>query len=85
MQFKIEEANGFLKENRGGEELLKKYLVDPKSNTNATKIEVSSLKYPYKEFSWLFSHIIGLESMAFVQKNIVYVLHFIVHEDALID
>jgi hypothetical protein len=49
------------------------------------KIEVSSLKYPYKEFSWLFSRIIGLESMTSVPKNIIYILHFVVHEDALID
>jgi hypothetical protein len=29
MQFKGEEANEFLKEHRGGEELLEKYLADP--------------------------------------------------------
>jgi hypothetical protein len=51
MQFKSEEANGFLKEHKGVEELLKKYLDDPRADTNAAQIEVSSLKYPYKEFS----------------------------------
>jgi hypothetical protein len=60
-------------------------LVDPIANTNACNIEVSSLKYPYKEFLWLFSRIIGLESTAFVSKNVVYILHFFVHEDILID
>jgi len=69
MQFKGEEANEFLKQQKGGEELLHKYLVDPRNNTNASKTEVSSLKYPYKEFSWLFSQIIGLESMALCAKK----------------
>jgi hypothetical protein len=68
MQFKNEEANEFLKEHRGGAELLEKYLANPRANTNSSQIEVSSLKYPYKEFTWLFSHIIGLESMTSVPK-----------------
>jgi hypothetical protein len=84
MQFKGEEANEFLKEHKGGEELFKKCLDDPRTNTNVTKIEVSSLKYPYKEFAWLFARKIGLESTTFVLKYIIYILHFIVHEDALI-
>jgi hypothetical protein len=48
MQLKGEEANTFLNEHRGGGEFLEKYLFDPITNTNASKIEVSSLKYPYK-------------------------------------
>jgi hypothetical protein len=84
MQFKGEEANEFFKEHIGGEDLLEKYLIDPRVNTNAAKIDVSSLKYSYKEFSWLFSRIIGLESMTSVLKNISYILHFDVHEYALI-
>ena len=43
MQFKSEEAIEFLKERKGGEEFLEKYLVNPRDNTNATKIEVSFL------------------------------------------
>jgi hypothetical protein len=85
MQFKGKEAHEFLKQHKGGEELLDKYLADPSNNTSASKIEVSSLKYPYKEFSWLFAHIIGMESMTFVPRNIIYVLHFTLHENAIID
>jgi hypothetical protein len=49
-----------------------------------SKIEVSSLKYPYKEFSWFFPYNwIGIHDLC--AKNIVYILHFVVHEDALID
>jgi hypothetical protein len=47
MKFKGEEA---IKEHRGGEEILEKYLVNLRNNINASKIEVSSLKYTYKEF-----------------------------------
>jgi hypothetical protein len=83
--FKGEEASEFLKEHRGGEELLEKYLVDPRTNTNASKIEVSSLKYPYKEFSWLFSRMIGLESMDLCAKKYHLYPPFLVHEYSLID
>jgi hypothetical protein len=85
MQFKSEEVIEFIKEHIGGGELLEKYLDDPRTNTNVVKIEVSSLKYPYKEFTWLFACIIRLESTASMPKNVVYILHFVVHEDALID
>jgi hypothetical protein len=45
MQFKNEEANEFLKEQRGVD-LLKSYLANPRATTNASQIEVSSSKYP---------------------------------------
>jgi hypothetical protein len=50
MQFKNEEDGEFSKEHRGGENLLKRYMSNPKYKTNATNIEVSCLKYPCKEF-----------------------------------
>jgi hypothetical protein len=46
MKFRGEEDHEFLKKHQGGEELLDKYLFDPSNNTSASKIEVSSLKYP---------------------------------------
>jgi hypothetical protein len=85
MLFKNEEADKFLKEHQGGAELLENYLTSPRIDNNSTQVEVSSLKYPYKEFSWIFSQIIGLESMTSVPKYIVYILHFVVHEDTMID
>jgi hypothetical protein len=53
--FKNEEANTFLKEHQGGEKLLKNYFSSPRVDDNSIQVEVSSLKYPYKEFAWLFS------------------------------
>jgi hypothetical protein len=43
MQFKVEEDNELLKQHKGGEEILDKYLVDTINNTSSYKIEVSSL------------------------------------------
>jgi hypothetical protein len=83
--FKNEEENEFLKQHRGGEKFLSNYLVDPGSNPSISRIEVTSLKYPYREFAWLFSRIIGLESTASVPRNIIYVLHSSLHEKAIID
>jgi hypothetical protein len=70
MQFKGKEANEFLKQHKGGEIFLSNYLVDPNNNTSASKIEVRSFKHPYREFSWLFSRIIDLESTTSVVANI---------------
>jgi hypothetical protein len=85
MQFKGKEAHEFFKHHKGGKELLDKILADPSNNTISSKIEVSSLKYPYKEFVSLFSHIIGMESMASIPRNIFYVLYFNLHENSIID
>jgi hypothetical protein len=85
MQFRGEASNEFLKKHKGGEELLNKYLVDPRNNTNSSNIEVSSLRYPFKEFTWLFSYMTGLQTMAHVPRNIIYILHLVVREDDLID
>jgi hypothetical protein len=58
MRFKNEEADEFLKQHKGGNRFLSNYLEDPTSNPGTSRIEVTSLKYPYKEFAWLFTHII---------------------------
>jgi len=51
MRFKGEEANEFLKQHKGGEQILSNYLVDPSNKPSVSKIEVSSLKYPCKDFA----------------------------------
>jgi hypothetical protein len=84
MQFRGKEADEFLKQHKGGEDLLDKYLVDPRNNTSTSNIEVSSLKYPYKDFSWFFSHMIGFGFMIVVPRNIIYIINFIVHENFII-
>jgi hypothetical protein len=64
---------------------LRNYLVNRGSNPSISKIEVTLLKYIYREFAWLFSLIIGTKSTTYVQKNIIYVLHFALHEKTIID
>jgi hypothetical protein len=83
--FKNEEANEFMKQHRGGERFLSNYLVDPGSNPGISRIEVTSLKYPYKRVCMVVCCIIGLESTTSVPRNIIYVLHFSLHEKAIID
>jgi hypothetical protein len=85
LRFKKKEACEFLKQHRGLERFLGNYLVNQGSNPGISRIEVTSLKYPYREFAWLFAHIIGLESITFVPRNIICVLHFSLHEKAIID
>jgi hypothetical protein len=85
LRFKNKEACEFLKQHRGLERFLRNYLVNLGSNPGISRIEVTSLKYPYKEFAWLFAHIIGMESTTFVPRNIICVLHFSLHEKAIID
>jgi hypothetical protein len=86
LTFKNFEADEFLKANNGGMELLEIFLINPTSDSrNSTQIEVCSFKYPYKEFAWLFTRIIGQESMAFVPKYIVYILYHSIHEDVVVD
>jgi hypothetical protein len=60
-------------------------LEDPTCNPGTSRIEVNLLKYPYREFAWLFSRILGLESTMFVTRNVIYAMHYALHEKAIID
>jgi hypothetical protein len=51
LQFKNKEADEFLKEHKGGERFLRNHLEDPSKIPVASRIEVTSLKYPYREFA----------------------------------
>jgi hypothetical protein len=60
--FKGEEAREFLKEKNSGLELLREYLEDPAMmRDDLSKIQVNSLKNPYKEIAWLFTRVTGQE------------------------
>ena len=50
-----------------------------------SKIQVSSLKNPYKEISWLFTRIVGQDSTEMIHRLALYILHFIVHENTIFD
>jgi hypothetical protein len=84
MCFKNEETDKFLKQHQGGHRFLINYLVDLDNNLGIFEIEVTLLKYPYKEFAWLFSCIIGIESTISVPINIIYAMNFTLHEKAII-
>jgi hypothetical protein len=83
MIFKNVEADEFLKEHGGGTKLLESYLTSPRININFSHVDVCSLKYPYKEFVWIFVGIIGLEFTTSLPKYIVYILHHVIHENAM--
>jgi hypothetical protein len=85
MRFKSKEADEFLKQHKGGNKFLSNYLEDPTCNPGTSRIEVNSLKYPYREFAWLFAHIIGLESTMFVSRNFIYAMHCALHEKTIMD
>jgi hypothetical protein len=74
-----------LKQHKGGNILLRNYLEDPTCNLGTSRIEVNLLKYPYKEFAWLFSRILGLETTMFVTINVIYAMHYALHEKSIID
>jgi hypothetical protein len=68
MTFKSSEAYVFLKANHGGKKILDSFLMKSSDySENSTQLEVCSLKYPYKEFAWLISRIMGQETMTTTQ------------------
>jgi hypothetical protein len=67
--FKGSEVDAFLKAHDGGVDLLNNFLTEPLNDSgSSSQIEVCSLKYPYKEFAWLFSRIVGQDSTVVVQN-----------------
>jgi hypothetical protein len=85
MWFKSKEIDEFLKQHKGGNRLLSNYLEDTTCNPSTYRIEVNSFKYPYKEFSWLFSRILSFKSTMFIIWNVIYVTHYAMHEKSIID
>jgi hypothetical protein len=61
------------------------YLEYPTCNPGAFIIEVNSLKFPYREFAWLFARILGLESTMLLSRNVIYAMHYSLHEKSIID
>jgi hypothetical protein len=60
-------------------------LEDPTNNPGTSKIEVTSLKNLYREFAWLFTPIVGMESIVFISRNVIHALHYDLHEKSIID
>jgi hypothetical protein len=79
--FKGDEAKSFLKERNNGLELLQEYLEDPTMMPeDLSNIQVSLLKNPYREITWIFTRVVGQESTTTIPRLALYILHFTVHE-----
>jgi hypothetical protein len=84
--FKGDEARNFLKEKNNGLELLQEYLEDPTTMPeDISRIQVSSLKNPYRELAWIFTRITGQESTTTIPRLALYILYFTIHEEAIFD
>jgi len=58
--YKGKESRNIIKRKTNGIELLQEYLHDPTSMLeDISRIQVSYLKNPFKEISWLFTRIVG--------------------------
>jgi hypothetical protein len=78
------EAKIFLKDRKNGLKLLQEYLEDPLAlPKDISKIQVSSLKNIYCKVAWIFTRIIGQDSMETVPRLSLYILYFTVHEQAV--
>jgi hypothetical protein len=75
-----------LKERNNGLELLQEYLEDPTMMPeDLSNIQVSLLKNPYREITWIFSRVAGQESTTTIPRLALYILHFTVHEKEIFD
>jgi hypothetical protein len=62
--YKGQEARNFLKRKNNGLELIQEYLHDPATMPeDISRIQVISLKDPYKEIAWLFTRFVGQDSI----------------------
>jgi hypothetical protein len=82
--YKGEEARKFLKRNTNGLEPLQEYFHDPTTMLeDISRIQVSSLKNPYKEIVSLFTRIASEDSTETLPRLSLYKLHFVVHENVI--
>jgi hypothetical protein len=84
LTYKGEDAINFLRGKNNGIELLQEYLQDPVAmSKDLSRIQVSSLKDPYREISWLFTRVTGQDSTTTIPRLALYILYFTVHEDVV--
>jgi hypothetical protein len=75
-----------LKGRNNGIELLQEYLQDPTTiPQDLSRIQVSSLKDPYREMDWIFTRITGQYSTKTIPRFSLYILHFTIHENVVFD
>jgi hypothetical protein len=80
------DADAFLASQAGGSNVLRDFLL-PSANipTDLSTIDITLLQEPYRDFSWLFSHVVGRESTSHIPRSALYALYFSFHKDAMFD
>jgi hypothetical protein len=77
LTFKGEDCMDFLKRHENGLDLLPEFLENHASlPEDITRIQVDSFKNPFREITWLFTRMIGQESIATISRMILYILYF---------
>jgi len=86
LTFKGENYREFLKKHDNGLDLLPKFLYDPVVvPEDITRLQVSAFKNPFQEIAWLFTRIRGQESTTNISQMTLFILYFMVKEQAIFD
>jgi hypothetical protein len=84
LTYKGVDAINFLRGENNGIELLQEYIQDTTTiSKDLSRIQVISLKYPYREIAWLFTRVTGQDSIITIPRLALYILYFTVDEDAI--
>jgi hypothetical protein len=86
LNFKGEDCMDFLKNHDNSLDHFPEILEKPMTILkDITRLQVNSFKNPFREISWLFTRVTGQESIASISHMILYILYFIVKEQAIFD
>jgi hypothetical protein len=86
LTFKGEHCRYFLKKHNNGHEIMPEYLENFVTiPEDITRIQVDAFKNPFREIAWLFTRLTGQEITATISCMILYILYFIVKEQAIFD
>jgi hypothetical protein len=76
---RLSKENSFLDSHVVGMNFLKDFLVQPfVGMTNPNYIDMFMLCEPYKEFTWLFVHLVGHDLIAYVPRDVLFIIHLFV-------
>jgi hypothetical protein len=84
LNFKGKDCKEFLKKHDNGLDLLLEFLENPVVIPgDMTRLQVSAFKNPFREIAWIFMRIAGQESTTSISWMILYILYFMVKEQAI--
>jgi hypothetical protein len=84
--FKGEYCRELLKKHDNGLELLLEFLENPMVvPEDNTRLQVGAFKNNFQEIAWIFTRITGHETTASISEMILYILYFMVKEQAIFD